>query len=194
MISCKKFFVSIVVFFVLLSSSVTVLVNAQVSWVVWSQTYGGTDYDFCYSMIETSDGWYALGGYTSVIDHDGDFLLIKTDGSGNVEWNQTLWNSRCWGCWVFGPDFWWRIHFGRQSTNLGPGWTENFGSKDQYIGRTRVSFMDSNTNYTHSISSPFAVLQKEGSREGSGVNIHPPFRMVRPNRWLYSRSLKPTAS
>jgi len=56
MISRKKFFVSIVVFFVLLSSSVTVLVNAQVSWVVWSQTYGGTDYDFCYSMIETSDG------------------------------------------------------------------------------------------------------------------------------------------
>lgn len=70
----------------MLSSSVTVLVNAQVSWVVWSQIYGGTD---AYSVVKTSDGGYALGGSTSVIDPNGDFLLIKTDGYGNVEWNQT---------------------------------------------------------------------------------------------------------
>jgi hypothetical protein len=86
MTDCKKLLGSIVIVFVLLCSSVIVLVNAQVSWVVWSQTYGGTD---AYSVVETSDGGFALGGSTSVIDPNGDFLLIKTDGYGNVEWNQT---------------------------------------------------------------------------------------------------------
>ena len=82
----RLLFLCSLVLFVLLSSSLTVLVNAQVSWVVWSQTYGGTD---AYSVVETSDGGYALGGSTSVFDPNGDFLLIKTDGYGNVEWNQT---------------------------------------------------------------------------------------------------------
>jgi len=58
--------------------------------VVWNQTYGGTDYDICYSMIGTSDGGYALAGSSwSFSNGLRDFWLVKTDNLGNVEWNQS---------------------------------------------------------------------------------------------------------
>ena len=78
------------VLFVLLSSSVIVLVNAEQSWVMWSQTYGGTENDVALSLIQTSDGGYALVGYTrSFGAGEDDFWLIKTDEAGNMEWNRT---------------------------------------------------------------------------------------------------------
>jgi hypothetical protein len=59
----------------------------------WNQTYGGPGYDYANSLIETSDGGYAIGGSFGV-DYedpfgDRDFWLVKTDANGNVEWNQT---------------------------------------------------------------------------------------------------------
>jgi hypothetical protein len=59
----------------------------------WNRTYARTDGDKVHSLIVTSDGGYALAGesYTETfgegIEHD--FWLVKTDGYGNVEWNQT---------------------------------------------------------------------------------------------------------
>jgi hypothetical protein len=79
-----------IVLFVLLSFGFVVLVEAEPSWVVWSQTYGGTKEDSANSLIETSDGGYALAGNTRSFGvGDEDFWLIKTDGTGNMEWNQT---------------------------------------------------------------------------------------------------------
>ena len=56
----------------------------------WNQTYGGIDKDVAWSLVETSDGGYALAGDTlSFGAGDHDFLLVKTDSYGNIEWNQT---------------------------------------------------------------------------------------------------------
>jgi len=56
----------------------------------WNQTYGGTTADAAYSLIATSDGGYALAGYTASFGAGGwDFWLVKIDGFGNMEWNQT---------------------------------------------------------------------------------------------------------
>jgi hypothetical protein len=57
--------------------------------MVWNQTYGGEGWEVASSLVETSDGGYALGGQTTV-DGGFDFLLIKTDASGNMEWSQTF--------------------------------------------------------------------------------------------------------
>jgi hypothetical protein len=58
--------------------------------VEWNQTYGGADYDAASSLIVTSDGGYAIAGYTrSFGAGDRDFWLVKTDAAGNMEWNQT---------------------------------------------------------------------------------------------------------
>jgi hypothetical protein len=50
----------------------------------WNQTYGGTGEDDAHRVVQTSDGGYALAGSSN-----GDFWLVKTDGSGNPQWNKT---------------------------------------------------------------------------------------------------------
>ena len=57
---------------------------------MWSQTYGGASSDSAEAMVQTSDGGYALAGYTRSFGAGSyDFWLVKTDGYGNLEWNQT---------------------------------------------------------------------------------------------------------
>ena len=57
---------------------------------LWKQTYGGKDWDLAFSVIETSDGGYALAGYTSSFGAgDEDFWLVKTDAFGNLQWSIT---------------------------------------------------------------------------------------------------------
>ena len=47
---------------------------------MWGQTYGGTDGDRGYFVVETSDGGYAIAGYTEFYGAGNDDVwLIKTD-------------------------------------------------------------------------------------------------------------------
>jgi len=58
--------------------------------MVWVKTYSGPLYDSASLVIETSDGGYAIAGYTTSFSGAGrDFWLVKTDAYGNMEWNQT---------------------------------------------------------------------------------------------------------
>jgi hypothetical protein len=55
----------------------------------WSRTFGTSDNDYGRSVIQTSDGGYAITGYTySYGDGSVDAWLIKTDAGGNEEWNE----------------------------------------------------------------------------------------------------------
>jgi hypothetical protein len=60
--------------------------------IEWIQTYGTENDELSYpSLVQTSDGGFALAGYT-VTSNDhllADFLLVKTDKRGNMLWNQT---------------------------------------------------------------------------------------------------------
>jgi hypothetical protein len=45
----------------------------------WNQTYGGNDTDRASAIIQTTDGGFALAGYTiSFGDGSGDLWLVKT--------------------------------------------------------------------------------------------------------------------
>ena len=58
--------------------------------IEWNQTYGGPGDDEAYSVIQTSDGGYALAGYTNSSGAGGyDFWLVKTDPNGIMQWNRT---------------------------------------------------------------------------------------------------------
>jgi predicted secreted protein len=55
---------------------------------MWSKTYGGTQDDWGYYLIQSSDGGYAMEGYTRSF---GGYkvYLVKADASGNMQWNKT---------------------------------------------------------------------------------------------------------
>ena len=82
-----KNFTLTVALFGLLMFSLVIPVGAS---SMWSQTYGGTEKDGALSLVQTSDGGYAMVGYTcSFGAGEDDFWLIKTDEAGNMEWNRT---------------------------------------------------------------------------------------------------------
>ncbi|MFX0066332.1 MAG: hypothetical protein ACFFC7_29565, partial [Candidatus Hermodarchaeota archaeon] len=58
--------------------------------VPWAKTYTGSEYDIAYDLVQTSDGGYALVGWTtSTTTNDANCLLVKTDANGVAQWNQT---------------------------------------------------------------------------------------------------------
>jgi hypothetical protein len=55
----------------------------------WGSTFGTTDDDYGRCAIQTSDGGYVITGYTfSYGDGSANAWLVKTDASGNEEWNE----------------------------------------------------------------------------------------------------------
>ena len=62
--------------------------------VQWQKTYGGEDDDFATSIRQTPDGGYIVAGCTySFGAGEGDFWVLKLDGSGNVVWQKTYGGS-----------------------------------------------------------------------------------------------------
>jgi hypothetical protein len=70
--------------------------------VQWQNTIGGTGTDFLYSVKQTSDGGYILGGQSdSPISGDKtensnglyDYWIVKTDSIGNIQWQNTIGGS-----------------------------------------------------------------------------------------------------
>ncbi|MFX0063908.1 MAG: hypothetical protein ACFFC7_17195 [Candidatus Hermodarchaeota archaeon] len=54
----------------------------------WNVTFGGIGVDNAFSVIQTTDGGYALTGEsTSIGAGSNDMLLVKTDNAGNHQWN-----------------------------------------------------------------------------------------------------------
>jgi hypothetical protein len=55
----------------------------------WTRTYGGKRGDSAESVIQTSDGGYAIAGGSSSFSNGGcDCWLVKTDAFGNMEWHR----------------------------------------------------------------------------------------------------------
>jgi hypothetical protein len=57
---------------------------------LWSRTFGGSDYDYCFSMQQTLDGGYILAGLTFSFGAGGDFWLVKTNADGDSLWSRTF--------------------------------------------------------------------------------------------------------
>jgi hypothetical protein len=58
---------------------------------LWTRTYGGTGFDYGQSITQTSDGGYALGGYTnSFSTGDYDVFLLKVNANGDTLFTRTF--------------------------------------------------------------------------------------------------------
>ncbi|WP_295201173.1 T9SS C-terminal target domain-containing protein [uncultured Chryseobacterium sp.] len=65
----------------------------------WAKAFGGSGYDAANSIIQTSDGGYAVAGYTGSNDGNvsgnhgqNDMWVVKLSAAGNLEWQKPLGN------------------------------------------------------------------------------------------------------
>ena len=67
----------------------------------WNTTFGGDQVDRGWTVQQTSDGGYVIGGDTDSYDTAGgvDAWLIKTDSNGNAQWSKAYGGS--WADYFF---------------------------------------------------------------------------------------------
>jgi len=62
--------------------------------MLWDKTFGGSNLDLAYSIIQTTDGGYAVAGLTeSKGAGEVDAWVIKLDHGGNIVWDKTFGGS-----------------------------------------------------------------------------------------------------
>ncbi|TMM58845.1 hypothetical protein FEE95_05280 [Maribacter algarum] len=70
--------------------------------VDWMQNFGGSEEDTARAIISTTDGGFAVLGFSNSTDGDlngkttavNDYWLLKLDESGNVQWSKTYGGSK----------------------------------------------------------------------------------------------------
>jgi len=84
------------VFFIFCSSFITAQVNPD---IIWSKSYGGSEYEVASHVQPTTDGGFILIGVTPSNDGDVigyhdfyDIWIVKLNSQGELEW------ERCYGC------------------------------------------------------------------------------------------------
>jgi len=119
------------IFLALVLAVLSTALQAQPPDSLWSRTFGGFGEERSWSVRQTVDGGFVLGGYTSSFGAGGyDFWLLKTDGSGDSVWSRTFGGS--------GDDYCYSV---QQTTDNGcvlGGYTDSFGAggKDFWLVKT----------------------------------------------------------
>jgi len=115
----------------------------------WSKTFGGSDWDFGKSVIQSQDKGYVIAGYTSSYGAgDYDMYLLKLDSNGILSWSKT-----------YGGTISETVHSHNQTSDGGyiiTGSTNSYGAglKDVYLIKTDIdgnlmwskTFGNSNSN------------------------------------------------
>ena len=81
--------------------TVFLLKTDSYGYIEWSRTYDLPNYNVGYCVVETSDGGYAItGSALSTIYEAETALLLKTNSTGFLEWNQTYGEDYSYGRWL----------------------------------------------------------------------------------------------
>ena len=62
--------------------------------ITWAKTFGGTGDDQGASIVQTTDGGYAIGGSTNAYRTvEYKFYAVKLDADGNLQWEKAIGND-----------------------------------------------------------------------------------------------------
>ena len=56
----------------------------------WTKTIGGTNDEFAYSIVQTTDGGYAVAGRTGSYGFGDKMYIVKLDSSGILQWTKVV--------------------------------------------------------------------------------------------------------
>ena len=89
--------------------------------MLWQKTFGGSGYEFAYSVQQTSDGGYITTGYTDPnVSGSGQVRLVKTNSDGNLQWQKTFGGSD--------DDYAWSVQQTCDGGYIVAGSTNSYGS------------------------------------------------------------------
>ena len=101
---------------------------------IWSKTYGGSNTEVGYFVVQTTDGGYLVAGRTESFGAGAsDFYAIKTDSNGDTIWTKTYGGGG------------WEECMSVQETNDGGfvlvGYTKSYGEgqEDIYLVKTNIN-------------------------------------------------------
>ncbi len=150
-----------------------VLKLASDGYLSWARTYGGTGIDTARSIIQTTDGGYAVAGWTwNFGAASADFLILKLNQDGSLAWAKIFGGTK--------SDYAFSITQTADGGYAVAGWTYSFGagqadllilklSQDGSLSWART-FGGANNDYSSSIiqttDGGYAVV---GSTYGSGI-------------------------
>ncbi len=87
---------------------------------LWTRTFGGTQDDEGYSLLQTADGGFLIAGVSSSFTSGSrDVWLVRTNASG-----ETLWSRNLGG---FGSDGAWSVKQTSDGGYIVAGWTFSYG-------------------------------------------------------------------
>jgi hypothetical protein len=118
----------------------------------WTKTIGGPKEDWGASLIQTSDGGYAIAGHTRSFGvGDWDVYVVKLNANGNLQWTKTIGGPKDdWGASLIqtsdggyaiagtttssGAEEW-DVYIVKLNANGKPQWTKTIGAKNRYSNK-----------------------------------------------------------
>ncbi|UCF81641.1 MAG: hypothetical protein JSV08_04300 [Acidobacteriota bacterium] len=135
--------------------------------IEWQKTYGGADFDAGYSVQQTSDGGFVVGGETQSFGAGGsEFWVLKLDASGAAEWQKAYGGAS--------DDYLWLVQQTSDDGFVMAGVTHSFGAggADAWV----LKLYDSGSiewQYTYgNTDSDYALSVQQTSDDGYVVGGH----------------------
>jgi len=142
----------------------------------WERNYGGTAYDWGYSVRQTQDGGYIVAGVTFSFGNSNQVYLVKTNASGDTLWTKTYGGTS--------EDYGQSVQQTSDGGYVIAGYTNSFGagSFDVYLIKTNAS---GDTLWTKTYGGAYGDVGWSVQQTTDGGYVIAGFKGTNPNYDVY---------